>query len=377
MSVRVRYQVNTDKSETPWLDCVYKKKRKAVFLDLRIPAGAKKQARDRVEQQAQALADAKWRAIIATGNIDAGAKDTTDFIAYFEKTITKHKKERQWKSVLRLLYLYALEHHVDAITFDDVATQDWHASFKEFLVEHVAQSTAANYYQKIIGCLEIAVEEGHLATNVARKKGIKGVDFLTIYLLPEEITLLANTPEPDRDHVKNAFLFAVYTGLRISDVRRLRWSNIVRIPDEHGVQQYYLDFRMKKGKKNVHLAMNPVALKFIGKRGQADELVFELYDEKTMNRDLRKWCSAAGIEKNVVDDEGKVIPYPIHFHTARHTFACLHILDGTSIYELRDLLGHGHVATTERYAKVMDRGMRRAADNLKDYTVATPQKVSV
>ncbi len=126
---------------------------------------------------------------------------------------------------------------------------------------------------------------------------------------------------------------------------------------------------MKKSKRWNYLPLNDAALKFLGKIQEGDGLVFKLYDEKTINKDLRKWCSAAEVTKSTVNKDGHLEPYPLHFHISRHTFACLHILAGTSIYDLKELMCHEHVATTERYARVMDRRKRKAANNLRDYTL--------
>ena len=56
--------------------------------------------------------------------------------------------------------------------------------------------------------------------NIPRKKTIR--EFLTL----EEIILLDNTELPSFPEVKKAFLFSCFTGLRISDVKALKWENI-------------------------------------------------------------------------------------------------------------------------------------------------------
>ena len=42
---------------------------------------------------------------------------------------------------------------------------------------------------------------------------------------------------------------------------------------------------------------------------------------------------------------------PITFHTSRHTFATLLVMDGVSIYKIQKFLGHKSVNMTERYLK--------------------------
>ena len=45
-------------------------------------------------------------------------------------------------------------------------------------------------------------------------------------------------------------------------------------------------------------------------------------------------------------DEGK------HFHSLHHTFAVKRLIQGTSIYELKLLIGHSSVTTTEVYSNM-------------------------
>lgn len=54
----------------------------------------------------------------------------------------------------------------------------------------------------------------------------------------------------------------------------------------------------------------------------------------------------------------------ITFHCARHSFATMMLTLGTDIYTTSKLLGHNHVATTEIYAKVIDKKKVESMTNL-------------
>ena len=41
-----------------------------------------------------------------------------------------------------------------------------------------------------------------------------------------------------------------------------------------------------------------------------------------------------------------------HFHSLRHTFAVRRLIQGTSIYDLKLLMGHSSVTTTEVYSNM-------------------------
>ena len=50
--------------------------------------------------------------------------------------------------------------------------------------------------------------------------------------------------------------------------------------------------------------------------------------------------------RSVGADESK------HFHSLRHTFAVRRLIQGTSIYDLKLLMGHSSVTTTEVYSNM-------------------------
>ncbi len=64
--------------------------------------------------------------------------------------------------------------------------------------------------------------------------------------------------------------------------------------------------------------------------------------------------------KSIGADERK------HFHSLRNTFAVRRLIQGTSIYELKLLMGHSSVTTTEVYSNM----------NLKRVAQDFPTKVS-
>ena len=142
-------------------------------------------------------------------------------------------------------------------------------------------------------------------------------------------------------HVKDAFLFCCYAGLRYSDFVNLTADNVVEL-----YQETWLIYKSVKTKIEVRL---PLYLLFGGKgllvlERYKDILndFFRLEDNSNVNKELNALAKLAGVDKH------------ISFHTARHTNATLLIYNGTNITTVQKLLGHKSVKTTQVYTNIMD-----------------------
>ena len=105
----------------------------------------------------------------------------------------------------------------------------------------------------------------------------------------------------ENETVKSAYLFSCFCGLRISDVKKLKWRDVFL---DHG--QYRLAVAMQKTKEPIYLPLSNEALKWMPERGDktGDDNVFDL--PSTVNTLIKPWAKAAGISKQFT------------FHTARH-----------------------------------------------------------
>jgi len=159
--------------------------------------------------------------------------------------------------------------------------------------------------------------------------------------------------------VKQAFLFACFTGLRISDLKSIAWGDIAREPLQINKQQE------KTGRK-VLVPLHKVAWEIIndGAIHNHKALIFPaLTKSKTnTNQYLKDWAKKAGIEKT------------IGWHTARHTFAVLSLEAGAEIFTVSKLLGHTNLRTTQIYAKATDKMKREAVNALPVIEIAKKQE---
>ena len=209
----------------------------------------------------------------------------------------------------------------------------------------LAKGTARLYYNTFVTALNEAVREGIIPENPTKllkkeeKKLIGQGESRRCYLSIEEIRLLMATPCKD-ETVKQAFLFACFCGLRISDVRTLRWADIGK-----GTEGYYISKLMVKTRHVVTVPLSENALSWMPARGQAraDDKVFELPSFFSVNYRLKQWAREAGIDK------------PVTFHVSRHTFATTLLTMGVDLYTTSKLLGHQNIITTQVYAEIVNR----------------------
>ena len=209
----------------------------------------------------------------------------------------------------------------------------------------MAKSTARLYFNTFVTALNEAVRDGVLEVNPTTKlkkeekkpiqRGCNQRGFLEI----EEVKALANTPCPDTT-VKMAFLFSCFCGLRISDIKTLKWGEIKSRSDGWVIEKLQV-----KTQQDINVPLSANALEWLPDRGQAkdESLVFALPSYFTINRYVKRWAKEAEIKKDVT------------FHIARHTFATTLLTLGADIYTTSKLLGHQNLRTTQIYAEVVNK----------------------
>lgn len=213
---------------------------------------------------------------------------------------------------------------------------------------HLQESTIKNYYIILCAYLNQAVRKGLIPYSPA--DGVEKIDRPSVkekhmreYLTIEELRRLSLTP-CDSEIIKDAFMFACFTGLRISDISHVTWEMI---------KQRQVRLLMKKTKREVIIPLTEKAIVW-AKSEKTDDYVFHLPQSGMVNPIIDSWVKRAGIKKKIT------------FHCSRHTFATMLISSGVDIYTVSKLLGHTDVSTTAIYAKITDKNRINAIDSLPD-----------
>lgn len=217
----------------------------------------------------------------------------------------------------------------------------------------MAQNTKALYWTIWVNIFNVAIAKEVIASNPNNKvEGFRHVDAERCYLTLQELKKLVNTPA-EKKILARAFLFSCFTGLRLSDIQKMKWSEVTRNGDRTRIT-----YRQKKTKKQEYYDISDQAVVYMGERGDPDELVFKglKYTCET-GMHLQRWAMHAGIDK------------PITFHSGRHTFAVIMLELGVDLYTVQKLLGHSSMNTTMIYAKILDKQKQAAVDKIPDLKI--------
>jgi integrase len=165
--------------------------------------------------------------------------------------------------------------------------------------------------------------------------------------------------------------FAVYTALRRGELCNLRWG-AVDLDSGFLTVKNTEDFETKTGSEE-RIPIIPSARKILEEKrsdrrsDDPAEYVFKGVQGGQLNADyltkrFRHYRRLAGL------------PEDISFHSLRDTCACLLLMQGTSIYTVKEMLRHSRIEVTMGYARLVpdrfksqiEEGMEEVAGQLED-----------
>lgn len=272
------------------------------------------------------------------------------FLEYYRQIMEKVKEQysiteyNNWYNCYNYLKGYCSE----TTTFNDI-TPEWCEVFKAYLDnaetyshrqtdsarKRLSDRTKHTYIEKLRKCIKSAFNENIIPSNPMKDvKNYSNVGKMPVCLTWDEVKSLDNTP-CIKPTLKNMFLFSCFTGIRRKDMERMKWGAI----DESGeVTTVTVSDKTPTGYKVI---IPEQAMKYLGQRGNDDDLVFPDFKYSTfMYVELRQWALDAGVMKDFT------------FHSARHTFAVLLLQFGADIYTVASMLANSSASHMEIYQKL-------------------------
>lgn len=214
-------------------------------------------------------------------------------------------------------------------------------------------------------------------------------DKAVIFLTEEEFNKVKTCPIPkDRQvlhNVRNLFLFQCMTGLRFSDVFKLRKNNI---------NGDVITLTAKKTKKATTIYLNELSKKIIDEYKDfpfKDNKALPVLSNQKMNKYLKELCCFAGINIPVtisymVGEELIEETYPKYelmgSHCGRRTFVSLAIAKGATPEEVMRITGHSCYNAMKPYIGLNDKQRKHATavfdiTNEKEELMNRLEKLSV
>lgn len=278
--------------------------------------------------------------------------ENIDFLTFFLAEAKKQKpnSKKNWDCTLMHLKAFLGEKFLISALTPQVC-----GDFRNYLLnsagrgtKRISNNTALSYFTLFKTAVIQAYKYDYIKFDITKYvKPIKPIPSKRNFLTLEDLNKLVLAPCKS-DVLKRAGLFGALTGLRFGDIKSLTWENVI-ITDNG----YCLDFRQEKTKNLELMAISEQAIRLADKKADPNSLLFEgLKYNGTFPILLQFWLEAAGITKHIT------------FHCFRHTYAVLQLNAGTDLYALSKMMGHTNVATTQIYAKVLDKTKRDTTDRI-------------
>jgi len=281
-----------------------------------------------------------------------------NLIDYYNEKM-QHKLHKntmgQYKTSQRYMLEYILKEYEETDIFLSKLDYSFVIGFEDFLRSYIPKpgqskignNTAMKHIKSLRRMVTLAYRMGWVDRdpfiNFKMKIEKKEREFLT----SEELQSIEdlNSSIERLVVVKDLFVFSCYTGVSYSDIIELKGNNIVIGID--GTPWIMAD-RVKTGTP-FKIPLLRQAESLVDKykdslRTQSSMTLLPRLSNQKLNSYLKEIADLCGIKKNLT------------FHMARHTFATTVTLsNGVPIETVSKLLGHTKLATTQIYARVIEK----------------------
>jgi integrase len=231
----------------------------------------------------------------------------------------------------RALYSFLESTGDKKITFIGMKDID---TYKQKKLQTIQPSTLNIYLRTLKAAFNKAVDWEILQRNPFRKVKQcpvpqRAPQFLT---LDQYRALIRSVKEP---WLSQAIQFAVFTGMRRSEIANLQWKHI-DFSREFIVVESDANFQTKTGQRRL-LPMNSIVFRLLQTMHQhwTGDYVIMLNGKpiRTMwiSRRFKQYIQRMEIDRS------------LHFHILRHTFASWLVQAGVPIYEVQALMGHSTI----------------------------------
>jgi integrase len=332
--IKLRYKTLSDGKKSFYLDIYFKRTRSYEFLNLYIEPNTSRTDAKRITAIAEQIRTRKEETLLAGyHNVTPNFSNDVMLTDYFE-SIEREKNMKMYTNTLKHIKKF----QQTPIPLTSVNSM-WINNFKNYLDSIISINSVATYLNALKAVLNRAVAENLILKNPFSIK-IKTQFREKVYLTEEEVIKIGQVKKltAKQEHSRLAFLFACFTGLRISDLKKLKWSNI-------DINKRNMSLMQEKTSDFVYIPLSETCIVILKQLQKTSEYVFSFISNvqtQTYDFHLKAIIKKARINKNVTS------------HTARHTFATMALTRGADLYTVSKILGHSDIKVTQVYGKIID-----------------------
>ena len=172
------------------------------------------------------------------------------------------------------------------------------------------------------------------------------------FLAHEESDVLLADLQVTSPQLHDMSLLSLHCGLRAGEIFKLTWDCV-------DFKQDTVLLKDTKSKKSRYAYMTKTVKEMLKRQeGVKRGLIFRNRKGKqivSVSNTFDRAVKRLKFNKGVTDRRDRVV-----FHTLRHTFASWHVMNGTDLYVVKELMGHSTIKMTERYAHLQEGSLKKS-----------------
>lgn len=157
----------------------------------------------------------------------------------------------------------------------------------------------------------------------------------------ERASLLTECEQSESKYLHTCVVLAISTGMRKSELMNLKWSDV-------SLRDGFLILHETKNGERRRVTLSGYALELLNEQAKQQNnagLLFPSKNNPNQPIDLRSPWENALRRANITN---------FHWHDLRHSTASYLAMNGASLVEIAEILGHKTLAVTHRYAHLSD-----------------------
>lgn len=258
-------------------------------------------------------------------------------VTFIEKEIEKERADKEPSTVKQ--YVSTVGHlraFRPAATFADVSFEFVQEFDRHLRRKKIGDNARAKYHTVLRKFILLAQKKRRRVPNPYEQFKVRSVPVERTWLSVEEVDRLvkmyqAQVLGPQLQRTLRHFLFQCVTSVRISDIHLLTDSDL------EGDMLVFSPRKTKRQRKVVRIPLSLLARQLIQDGEGKGGFLFDVPPDATTNVRLKEIAESAGIQKRLTT------------HVGRHTFGFLYLLMGGKVEELREIMGHSKLETTQVY----------------------------